>query len=300
MKMTSRTALSIIQVVIFIFVAGCQATVTHTPDPTRVVPTPDLAPTENNSIPTATKAPTIVPCTETKGQVLVEQITTQLLPWPFEFTVYLPPCYSNSSERPYPVLYMLHGQSNNNEQWPRLGLLDTADELIAAGEITPLIIVMPYEVTWSVGPEKSKFGETLLEDLFPYIESTYNACDERECRAIGGLSRGGNWAVNLGFTHPELFTAVGSHSAPLFFGEINRITSIITGGVKVSQLPRFYIDAGEDDENLTQVLAFVALLKKYDVPYVYTQFTGYHYEGYWRAHVRDYLTWYSNQYLTAP
>jgi enterochelin esterase-like enzyme len=298
--MTSRTALSIIQVVIFIFVAGCQATVTYAPEPTRVVPTLDLAPTERKNIPTATVAPTIAPCTESEGQILAEKITSQFLPWPLEFTVYLPPCYSTSSEHPYPVLYMLHGQTNNNDQWPRLGLLDAADELINGGEIAPLIIVMPYEVTWSVGPEKSKYGETLLEDLFPYIEGTYNACNARECRAIGGLSRGGNWAVNLGFAHPELFTAVGSHSAPLFFGEINRITSIVTGGEKVDQLPRFYIDAGEDDENITQVLAFAALLKKYDVPYVYTQFTGYHSENYWRAHVRDYLTWYSNQYLTTP
>lgn len=229
---------------------------------------------------------------------MVEQINSQSLAWPLEFTVYLPPCYSNSSQQKYPVLYMLHGQGNNNDQWSRLGLPDAADELIGTGEISPLIIVMPYEVTWSVGPEKSKYGDALLEDLFLYIEGTYNTCSTRECRAIGGLSRGGNWAVNLGFAHPELFTAVGSHSAPLFFGEINRITSFLNDGEVNDQLPLFYIDAGHKDENLAQVLAFVALLKDNDVPYVYTQFTGYHSEDYWRAHVREYLTWYASQYLT--
>lgn len=285
---------------IFILVAGCQAALTYPPESTRLSPTSYLVPTESKNNSTATVAPTIVTCMEPKGQVLVEKINTQSLPWPLEFTVYLPPCYSNSSERPYPVLYMLHGQSNNNDQWPRLGLLDAADELIGIGKITPLIIVMPYEITWSVGPEKSKFGETLLKDLFPYIEDSYNTCNTRECRGIGGLSRGGNWAVNLGFAHPELFTAVGSHSSPLFFGEINRITSIVTGGETVDKLPLFFIDAGNKDENLTQVLAFVALLKKYHVPYVYTQFTGYHSEDYWRAHVRDYLTWYASQLLMTP
>jgi enterochelin esterase-like enzyme len=237
---------------------------------------------------------------EPKGRIFFEKINSQSLSSPLEFTVYLPPCYSKSRQQAYPVLYMLHGQSNKNDQWPRLGLLDAADKLIRTGEITPLIIVMPYEITWSVGPDKSKFGETLVEELFPYIEGTYNACNARECRAIGGLSRGGNWAVNLGFAHTELFTAAGSHSAPLFFGEVNRITSIVTGGEKGERLPRFYVDAGNSDENLTQVLAFVALLKKYDVPYVYTQFTGYHSEDYWRAHVRDYLTWYASQLFTTP
>lgn len=298
--MTSRTVLTLILVAIFILVAGCQAAVPITPEPTRPIPTPDLAPTESKNISTATVAPTSMTCVETTGQVLVEQINTQSLSWPLEFTVYLPPCYSNSNQQAYPVLYMLHGQGNNNEQWSRLGLPDAADALISTGEISPLIIVMPYEITWSVGPDQSKYGKTLLEDLFPYIESTYNTCNVRECRAIGGLSRGGNWAVNLGFAQPELFTAVGSHSAPLFFGEINRITAFLNDGETTDQLPRFFIDAGHKDENLAQVLAFVALLKEYDVPYVYTQFTGYHSEDYWRAHVRDYLSWYANQYLTSP
>ncbi len=270
-----------------------------TPEPTRLAPTPDLVPTISEYESTATLAPTALPCLETHGQTLVEQIDSQFLPWPLEFTVYLPPCYSVSNHV-YPVLYMLHGQVNNNDQWPRLGLLDAADELIASGETPPLIIVMPYEVSWSVGPEKSKFDDALLEDLFPYIENNFNACSSRECRMIGGLSRGGNWAVNLGFMHPELFTAAGSHSAPLFFGEVNRITAIVTGGEKVEDLPRFYVDSGNSDENLAQVLAFVALLKEYDIPYVYTQFTGYHSEEYWRAHARDYLIWYASQLVTIP
>jgi enterochelin esterase-like enzyme len=134
--------------------------------------------------------------------------------------------------------------------------------------------------------------------LFPYIEETFNACSEKECRMIGGLSRGGNWAVNLGFAHPDLFIAVGSHSAPLFFGELNRITEILQSRKAPAQLPSFYVDAGHKDENLSQVQAFVALLKEYEIPYMYTQFTGYHTEDYWRAHARDYLMWYSSQLIT--
>lgn len=300
MKMTPRTALAIILMTVFVLLAGCQATSAQPVEPTRLAPTPDLAPTTRIHESTATVAPTIAPCLESHGLVKVEKIDSQSLPWPLEFTVYLPPCYSSSNPMVYPVLYMLHGLANKNDQWQRLGLLDAADELIVNEKITPLIIVMPYEVTWSVGPEKSKYGDALVEDLIPYIENTYNACKLRDCRMIGGLSRGGNWAVNLGFAHPELFTAAGSHSAPLFFGEINRITSIVTSAGKGERLPRFYVDAGNKDENLAQVLAFVALLKEYDIPYVYTQFNGYHSEDYWRAHVKDYLIWYASQLTTIP
>ena len=300
MKMTSRTTITIIQFAMFMLLAGCQAPTVLIPEPTRLVQTPDSFPIESINNSTATMAATIAPCLEPHGQTVVEKIDTQILPWPLEFTVYLPPCYSGSNPQAYPVLYMLQGQSTNNDQWPRLGLIEAADELIGTGEISPLIIVMPYEITWSVGPEKSKFDEALLGELFPYIENTFNACASRDCRMIGGLSRGGNWAVNLGFAHPELFIAAGSHSAPLFFGEVNRITAIVTGGEKVENLPSFYVDVANKDENLAQVLAFVALLKEYDIPYVYTQFTGYHSEDYWRAHARDYLIWYASQLVTSP
>src|SRR5512133_3259047 len=175
MKMTPRTALTKILMTIFILLAGCQANLVQPLEPTRLVPTPDLALTTSIHESTATVAPTMTPCLETHGQVLDENIDTQLLPWPLEFTVYLPPCYSNTNPQVYPVLYMLHGQANRNDQWARLGLLDAADELIGTGKITPMIIVMPYEISWSVGPEKSKYGEALLTDLFPYIEKSYNA-----------------------------------------------------------------------------------------------------------------------------
>lgn len=295
-----RPLLIILQTVLILLISGCQVSPSPTRAPTRAVLTPQITPTRNSTMPTATIAPTAVPCLESEGQILVEKIDTELLPWPLEFVVYLPPCYEQPSQQAYPVLYLLHGQGKKDDQWQRLGLLDAADELIAAGEITPLIIVMPYEVSWSAGPEKSKYGEALLADLFPYIEDTYNACTMRECRMIGGLSRGGNWAVNLGFAHPELFTAVGSHSAPLFYGEVNRILPIIENRTTAGLLPYFYVDVGNKDENLRQVLEFVALLKKYSIPYNYTQFNGYHTEDYWRAHVKDYLSWYSNQVSITP
>jgi enterochelin esterase-like enzyme len=118
---------------------------------------------------------------------------------------------------------MLHGQAADNQQWIDLGLIDNIDLLIDAKVIQPMIIVMPYEVSWRTGPEESNFGAALINDVIPFMEENYRACAERACRAIGGLSRGGNWAVYLGFQYPEVFAAVGAHSAPLFYGELGRI-----------------------------------------------------------------------------
>ena len=107
----------------FMLLAGCQAPTVLLSEPTRLVPTPDSFPIESINNSTATVAATIAPCLELHGQTVVENIDTQFLPWPLEFTVYLPPCYSNSNPQAYPVLYMLHGQADNNDQWPRLGLI---------------------------------------------------------------------------------------------------------------------------------------------------------------------------------
>lgn len=235
-------------------------------------------------------------CDFSQGEVLDEEMPSKLLARPLAVKIYLPPCYAKNREKGYPVLYMLHGQTYLNDQWRRLGLLTAADEFITAGIIIPMIIVMPYEVSWSATPEESSFDESFLQELLPYIDGKFNTCSERTCRAVGGLSRGGNWAIYLGFSHPEKVTAIGAHSAPLFYGEIQRMTAVLKTTGAVAKLPAIYMDVGNSDENLHQVMTYVDLLKKNNVPYQFTEFQGYHSEDYWRAHVNDYLIWYSAQF----
>jgi enterochelin esterase-like enzyme len=285
--------------IILSLLAGCSAPAT----PTAPLPsTQKVAESTLTAAVLATPQPTTTElyegslCAYTSGTVKEISMPSKLLTRPLEIKVYLPPCYSETRNPGYPVLYMLHGQTYGNDQWVRLGLLAKADELITAGTVTPMIIVLPYEMSWTVGPEESSFDETFIQELIPFIDETYNGCAERSCRAIGGLSRGGNWAVYLGFSHPEEFAAIGAHSAPLFYGEIQRITAVLQTKGAVSTLPAIYIDAGNRDENISQVLAYVDLFKKYNVPYTFTEFTGYHAEEYWSAHTGDYLQWYSAQF----
>jgi enterochelin esterase-like enzyme len=263
-------------------------------EPTKTQP---FVPPAQTSTPTITPTPTKVPCTELTGQIEKISIPSETLGQPIAVNIYLPPCYSADNDKVYPVLYMLHGQASNNSQWLDLGIADSADQLLYSGTIQPYLIVMPYEVSWRVGPEVSKYGTSLIEEVIPYIDDNYKVCASRSCRAIGGLSRGGNWAVNLAFSHPELFTAIGAHSTPLFFGEMSRIELAVNALKSTQDLPLFYIDMGNKDENRLQILAFVDLLKKWNVAYTFNQFLGYHDANYWAGHVADYLTWYSGQFI---
>lgn len=220
-------------------------------------------------------------------------IPTERLNRPVNTNIYLPPCYDPDSPSGYPVLYMFHGQAATNDQWIRLGLTNAADDLISRRVIQPLIIVMPFEVTWTPGPDESTFDEAVLQDVLPYVEREYAACLERTCRAVGGLSRGGNWAVYLGFAHPELFGAIGAHSTPLFYGEIGRITRTAAGVASPADLPHIYADMGDRDAQKDKVLEFIAALEEAGIPFDFNQFEGRHEESYWSAHVVDYLEWYS-------
>jgi enterochelin esterase-like enzyme len=270
--------------------AGSKSVVNpHAGNKTATVPADML-----QSSPTA--APTSIPCTQATGSIKNIDIPASQLSHPINVYIYLPPCYAVNSQEEYPTLYMLHGQAGSNDQWIEIGLTDAADQLITEKKIPPLIIVMPDEEEWQSGPESSNFGKALIEDVIPFIQDHYRSCPARSCRAVGGFSRGGNWAVYLGFSHPEVFSAVGAHSTPLFYGEVGRIESKIESMNTLTTLPEFYIDVGKKDEQKQKVLDFVELLKELGVGYEFHQNEGRHEIAYWNAHVDDYLLWYSAQF----
>ncbi|MGA0987035.1 MAG: alpha/beta hydrolase, partial [Flavobacteriaceae bacterium] len=112
------------------------------------------------------------------------------------YAIYLPDGYERSS-RSYPVLYLLHGYTDNHTGWVQFGEVQhLADQAIASGEATPMIIVMPDADTTRPGYTNSLDGKHNYEDFFfnefiPHIESTYRIRKEKRFRAIAGLSMGG-------------------------------------------------------------------------------------------------------------
>ena len=110
-------------------------------------------------------------------------LTIRMLRTPLQFRVYLPPCYDEEPERRYPVLYLFHGQSYNDDQWDRLGVDETSDRLIAAGEIPPLIVVMPFE-RYGGQPTDTHFSQAITDILLPYIDQIYRTIPDRRHRAV--------------------------------------------------------------------------------------------------------------------
>ena len=210
-----------------------------------------------------------------------------------EYLVYLPACYDELLQNRYPVLYMIHGQNYDHTQWDNLGITDYADQLIASEEISPLIIVMPRDRNWAQ-PTEDNFGRVLVEELIPMIDRNYRTIPERSHRAVGGLSRGAGWAVHLGLSQWQAFGAFGAHSLPVFWTDTRYIREWLDT-IPIQSRPRIYLDIGDRDrpQILASAIWFEELLTELGIPHEWYLFPGYHEEAYWKAHLPDYLRWYT-------
>ncbi len=157
----------------------------------------------------------------------------RVVPFEYESTVtgtrrkaniYLPPGYS--TERKFPVLYLLHGIGGDENEW--LGCATPhviLDNLIADGKATPMIVVFPngraipddraignpFEPAKAAG--FAKFEGDLLGCLIPAIEAEFSVFTDREHRALAGLSMGGGQTFNFGLAHLDRFAWLGAFSA---------------------------------------------------------------------------------------
>ena len=178
------------------------------------------------------------------------------------------------------------------DQWDRLGADEIADALIGSGEMAPFIIVMPNDSDNYISPPKNRFGEALIHDLLPRIDADYRSLPDREQRAMGGLSRGGNWAVHLGLSYWEFFGAIGAHSTPIFVHDDRTLIREWLAVIPLDKLPRIYMDAGTNDRWLDSILQFEGMLNKENIPHEWYLFPGYHDEEYWESHLEQYMRWY--------
>jgi enterochelin esterase-like enzyme len=121
------------------------------------------------------------------------------------YTIYLPTGYHHDAAR-IPVLYLLHGNNGDANDWLTQGhLQSTADALIERKEMPPVAIVMPQGGTdWYVD-RKEKMETAFFHDLMPEIETRYAVATQRGGRMIGGVSMGGFGALRYAMTQPELF-----------------------------------------------------------------------------------------------
>ena len=240
-----------------------------------------------------TETPIAQACLERVGRIETGVVRSDLLRLPMEFRIYLPPCYNQHPEARYPVLYLIHGQNYNDDQWDRLGADETANRLITGKETPPFIIVMPRDRNWSQ-PTEDNFGRVVVESLIPLIDANYRTLTERDGRAIGGLSRGAGWAIHLGLSQWELFSAIGAHSLPLFWTDLAHLREWIAA-IPAEALPRIYMDLGDKErpQIAKSAIYFEQLLTELGIPHEWHLYPGYHEEAYWKLHLEEYLRWYA-------
>jgi enterochelin esterase-like enzyme len=260
---------------------------TSTPLPPTDTPTPQ--PTSTNSF-----FPTSTPLTCLTQLGRVEEGVLDTFKPAQQFRIYLPPCYDEKTDKRYPVLYLLHGQTYTYDQWIRLGTVNVVDRLILSGESQPFIIVFPDDRYWNLeaGPG---FGDRLINDIIPYIDSTYRTIPDRNHRAIGGMSRGAGWSLRLGLTNWNLFGTIGLHSLAVLQKDASKLSEWIAV-IPASSRPDIFMDIGDNDQEMIMAQQIEDQFNNYGIAHEWHLYSGAHTEQYWGAHVEEYIRWYAEQW----
>lgn len=218
-----------------------------------------------------------------------------------DYYVYIPPGYNPRAKQKYPVLYLLHGYSDDASAWTAVGRANVIlDNLIAAGKVQPMIVVMPlgygapkivanpsYD---NIGLREKNFRlftETLLQEVIPQVESEYNVKADRADRAIAGLSMGGAESLLTGLNHLNDFAWIGSFSA----GGLNQNFAAefpTLDAVTAQKIRLLWVACGSNDRYvdspplITVNRNLAAWFRSKDIPVTFVETPGMHEWPVWR------------------
>lgn len=272
--------------------------------------------------------------TQPQGKVIEEvTVPSAVLGRSVHYTVYLPSDYE-VSQRTYPVVYLLHGYTDDNTGWLQFGEINRyADKAIAGGTIPPMIIIMPdADSSWYINSYdgKEKYEDFFFKEFIPAVEKTYRIKSQKQYRAVAGLSMGGYGSLMYALKYPGYFAAAAPLSAAVFsddemenmpdaqwdrmFGQLygrglkgkarlskawydNSVLSVIEKkpGAELSKV-RYWIDCGDDDFLAKgNALLHIALRSK-QVAHEYRVRDGAHNWTYWRTGITDALAFIGNSF----
>lgn len=264
---------------------------------------------------------------QTQGKVLEQKVVKSgILAKNVKYTVYLPADYDRS-ERSYPVVYLLHGFSDDNTGWLQFGEINRyADKAIADGSIPPMIIIMPNaDSSWYINAYdgKENYEDFFIKEFMPAVEKTYRIKGQKRYRGVAGLSMGGYGTMIYALKYPDLFAAAAPFSAGIFdeseliampdanyeiilgplFGRglkgkdrLNEFwikNSILDIVEKKStdelKKVRYWIDCGDDDFLTVGNSKLHIMLTQKKVPHEFRIRDGSHNWTYWRTGITDAL-----------
>jgi enterochelin esterase-like enzyme len=177
--------------------------------------------------------------------------------------IYTPPGFDVNGTTKYPVLYLIHGGSDTEETWTKVGRANLiADNLIAQGKAKPMIIVMPYANVMP-GPREG-FTKDMMNDIIPFVEKNYPVLTESKNRAVAGFSVGGGQTLNIGLMNPDKFAYVCSYAPYTATDEFrNNFTNWNPDAALMNkQLRLFSISIATDDFLYESVKQNIAMFKE--------------------------------------
>lgn len=241
------------------------------------------------------------------------------------YAIYLPPDYE-SSERSYPVLYLLHGSGDDHTGWVQFGeVLHIADKAIEQGIATSMIIVMPDAQTGRLGffnQDDWPYEDFFFDEFIPHVEKTYRIKSEKRYRAIAGLSMGGGGSFMYALHKPDMFSSACPLSAYVgalsfeefkrqlnaeqlakpedeileYYDQHNALSLINKLPEETIKSVRWYIDCGDDDHLFEgNSLVHIAMSKK-RIPHEYRVREGAHNWTYWRESLPEVLRFVSQAF----
>jgi enterochelin esterase family protein len=221
--------------------------------------------------------------------------------------VYTPPGYENGNAK-YPVLYLLHGALDTDDSWGTVGRAGAIlDNLIAVHKAQPMIIVMPAghmtrdflrgaAAGASIGHDG--FIPDVIGSIMPYVESHYRTLNDRDHRAIAGLSMGGMQTLNISLLHSDLFAYAGVFSSGWLVQDRGAFATDLLARYKVSGKPFkvYWMAVGRLDGVKDSAHMAAERLKNDGIPVVFHDSEGFHAWNNWR----DYLATFAQMLFTAP
>lgn len=222
-----------------------------------------------------------------------------------DFYVYTPPGYDPRKKQTYPVLYLLHGFSDDASGWTAVGRANVIlDNLIAEGKAKPMLVVMPlgYGAPEVLLPNSGvwrdraiternfdKFREALLTEVLPRVEKEYPVIKDRNSRAIAGLSMGGSESLLTGLNTLDKFGWIGAFS----FGGLTEDFGTEFPALETNsagQLHLLWVACGTDDRLIEINRKFRAWLASKNIKHADIETPGYHTWMVWRRNLTEFTS----------
>jgi enterochelin esterase family protein len=203
--------------------------------------------------------------------------------------IYTPPGYDKDPTKKYPVLYLLHGTTDTEETWTKVGRANIIlDNLIHDVKAVPMIIVMPYGRAYPIiskssgslrdWPNLQEFKKDFMNNLMPFVEKNYRTKNDKNSRAIAGFSGGGGTTLYFGLGNPNLFSWVCGFAPGMLKNEFDRNNEVPFANPAAANknLKLFWIGVGKEDSLYPVINDYVKILDEKKIKHEFLVSDGAH------------------------